>query len=58
MGASVNINEGTNYISNKDIIPDWAGKWKVNRDNAILFNKDITFNWIKNDSWFYLNMEV
>lgn len=54
--SSVTLKNGTVYQANKEIIPAWAGEWKVNRDKSIIFKKEIICNWISCNGWYYLQI--
>ncbi len=55
---SVSIKNETIYKANIEIIPGWAEKWKVKRDKPIIFNKEITCNWVSKNNWYYLKIEI
>ncbi|TSJ37347.1 hypothetical protein FO440_21545 [Mucilaginibacter corticis] len=57
-GKSVMLKHGTIYPSNTEIIPGWAGKWKVDRDRPIIFPNDIICNWISKKNWHYWMVDV
>lgn len=53
------IAHGTEYKSGDVLTPPWVGKWKdKSRDHAITVPKDITFNWVEKDGWFYFLLDV
>lgn len=52
-GKSVSIINGTTYLANVEILPSWAGQWKVGRDAPIVFKSDVYCNWINSDKWHY-----
>ncbi len=58
LGKSVSIKNGTIYPPHVEIIPAWAKKWKVNRDNPIVFSKEISLNWVSCGKWHYLNIDI
>lgn len=50
---------GKEYKSGAVLTPLWAGKFKdKSRDCAITVPKDIVFNWVEKDGWFYLLLDV
>lgn len=55
---SVSIMNGTKYSANSEIVPGWANEWKIKRDKAIIFKKDIEFNWTTKDKWYFLLMDI
>jgi len=57
-GKSVTLVSGTIYLANNEILPSWAGIWKVKRDAPIIFKKDINCNWITNKKWHYWKVDV
>ncbi len=51
----VSIKDGRKIFKNTEIHPTWKGKWKSPlRDTSILINSEIEFNWIRDESWYYL----
>lgn len=57
--GTVSIHNGMQYRQGMLIQPSWAGKWKdKTRDRAIHLNKDVYFNWVKKNGWYYLNLDL
>jgi hypothetical protein len=56
--STVSLKHGTVYSAGKEIIPGWANRWKVKRDKPIRFNTDVTCNWVSNDKWHFLKLDV
>lgn len=53
------IAHGAQYKKGDALAPPWAGKWKDrSRDHTIFVPKDITFNWVEKDGWFYLLLDI
>lgn len=53
------IAQGKQYMSGDILTPPWVGKWKnKSRDHAITVPKDITFDWVAKDEWFYFLLDV
>lgn len=57
-GKSVSLKQGTVYPANKEIIPGWADKWKVNRDRPIIFKSEIKCDWVSKTGWHYLKTNI
>lgn len=57
--ATFSIAHGAEYKSGVILTPEWLGKWKdKSRDHTITVPKDITFNWVEKDGWYYLLLDV
>ncbi len=55
----VSIKNGKKYSKDVPIKPSWAGKWgNTSRDEPIVFNKDISFNWEMKNCWYFLKMKL
>lgn len=53
------IAHGKEYKSGDVLTPPWVRKWKDDsRDHDITVPKDITFNWVKKNGWFYFLLDV
>lgn len=57
-GKSVMLKHGTVYLAETEIIPGWAGKWKVGRDRPILFPSNVISNWISKENWHYWMADI
>lgn len=57
-GKTVMLKHGTVYAANKEIVPGWAGKWKVNRDKSIIFPTEILCDWISKNDWYYWKVDI
>jgi hypothetical protein len=56
--ASVSIRNGMTYAANTPITPSWVGRWKdKSRDNSIIFDRDVTFNWKRVEQWYLLKLD-
>jgi hypothetical protein len=57
--GSVSIRNGVSYAKGVSIAPSWAGKWShKGRDNPIVMQEDVSFNWSEKDGWYFLKIVV
>ncbi|MCZ4410531.1 hypothetical protein O3Q51_17065 [Cryomorphaceae bacterium 1068] len=53
-GAAVTTTNGTKYKANIPITPTWKGQWKSkSRDPDILLLRNLEFDWVEKEGWFY-----
>lgn len=57
MASSVSLKHNTKYLANIPIVPLWTGKWNVNRDKPITFQKDVVCDWLNSSGWYYLKID-
>jgi hypothetical protein len=57
-GKTVTLKHGTIYPSDVEILPGWAHLWKVKRDKAIIFNKEIKCDWVSRPNWHFLKIDI
>lgn len=57
-GKTVSLKHGTIYPANVEVVPGWAGEWKVNRDKPIVFKSEIQCNWISRGNWHFFKIDI
>ena len=57
-GKSVTLKNGTVYPPEIQILPSWAGKWKVKRDKPILFKNEVKCSWVSKNEWHFWKVNV
>lgn len=57
-GKTVSLKNGTVYPANIEVIPGWAGQWKVKRDRPIVFKREVRCNWVTKNNWHFLKMDL
>jgi hypothetical protein len=57
-GKSVSLVNGTKYPANFEILPSWAGKWKVRRDKPVIFKNEVSCDWVSKKDWHYWKVDI